>query len=156
MSTPPQLVLRPIVLFDGLCAFCDGLVGFLLRIDRRRRLVFASLQSEAGRALRDGHGVGEGVDSVVLIVDGRALVRGDAALGIASALGLPWSLAVVLSVVPRVVRDGVYGFVARHRYRVFGRRASCRLPKPGEAGRVLETAADVRGWCDRARVVVGQ
>lgn len=136
---------RPIVLFDGLCAFCDGLVGYLLRVDRRRRLLFASLQSEAGRALLDRHGVGADVDSVVLIRDGRALVRSDAALGIASELGAPWSLARILRVIPRPVRDWAYRVFARHRYRLFGKLDSCRLPGEGEASRVLERAEELEG-----------
>lgn len=154
MTTRSQTDGRPIVLFDGLCAFCDGMVGLLLRLDRRRRLLFASLQSEAGMALRTRHGVGREIDSVVLVIDDRALVHSDAAIGIARALGFPWSLAVVLLVVPRRVRDWAYRLFARHRYRLFGRLDACRLPGEGEASRVLESVEEVRaafGPVDPAR-----
>jgi len=134
------------VLFDGLCAFCDGSMRLLMRLDRARRLRFAALQSEAGRALVSAYGVPDSIDSVVLIHRGRALVHSDAALGICRVLGLPWSLAMVFWVVPRPVRDWAYRLFARHRYRLFGRREACRVPGAGDQERVIESAEDARPW----------
>jgi predicted DCC family thiol-disulfide oxidoreductase YuxK len=135
---------RPIVLFDGLCAFCDGTVGLLMRLDRRGRLRFAALQSEAGQALVRAFGVPDDVDSVVLIDGDLARVHSDAALGIARVLGLPWSVALVLWVVPRPLRDWAYRLFARHRYRLFGKREACRMPGEDERGLVLEGEGEAR------------
>ncbi len=130
-----------IVLFDGVCNLCRGAVRFLLRHDRRRRLRFAALQSAAGRALLDRHGLaGETAESIVVVEAGRAWVRSAAALHLARRLPWPWPLLGAFAVLPRPLRDALYAFVARRRYRWFGRAASCLTPSPETpemAGRFL-------------------
>lgn len=142
-----------IILFDGLCAFCDGSVQLLLKLDRRQRLRFAPLQSEAGRHLLARSEVPPEVDSIVVIpLAGssaspgreRALTESDAAIAIGRLLGFPWSLAVVFKIIPRPLRDGLYRFIARHRYRLVGRREACRVPTPQQRVVVLETVGDVQ------------
>ncbi len=134
----------PVVLFDGVCNVCDATVRWIIRRDRRGVFRFASLQSRAGRAALERAGVtGAMPDSVVLIDGGRVLTKSDAALGIAARLGPPWSLAGVLGRwAPRRLRDGVYAFIARNRYRWFGRKDACMMPDPGLRSRFL---ADVDG-----------
>ena len=128
-----------IVLFDGVCNLCNGAVQFLLRRDRRRRLRFAALQSAAGRALLEQHGLPtETLETLVVLAGGRARVRSDAALLLARRLPWPWPLLAVCTILPRPLRDALYAFVARHRYRWFGRRASCRLPSAETADRFLD------------------
>lgn len=140
---------RPLLLFDGVCNLCHGTVRWVLARDRAQRFDFASLQSAAGReALREAlqaAGIDEPLppadsdpDSVVLI-DARGVhLRSDAAIEVARGLGLPWSLAVVGRVLPRALRDPIYRWVARNRYRWFGRKEACGLPAPGQAERFLD------------------
>ncbi|MEQ9095420.1 MAG: DCC1-like thiol-disulfide oxidoreductase family protein [Phycisphaerales bacterium] len=140
---------HPIILFDGTCAFCDRTVRLLNRLDRADRLRYAPLDSEAARFLFQKHDVPDAIDSVVLVQPdangGRAMVESDAAIGIARVLGLPWSLAVVLKIVPRSWRDAAYRFIARHRYRLFGRVEACGLPTEAQRNKVLQTRAEVEG-----------
>ena len=130
-----------VVLFDGVCLLCDRLVGFLLAHDRHRRLRFAALQSDPGRALLERLGVAApaGEPQTVYLVEGERLrERSDAILRALVLLGLPWSLAGACYLVPKPLRDGAYRFVARHRSRWFGRADACRRPTPEERARFLE------------------
>ncbi len=130
----------PVMLFDGHCNLCNGAVDFILTREKTPTLKFASLQSDAGRALLAKHGVAlpEGdPDSVILVEDGVVWERSDAGLRIARHLTFPWSLVGAFGWVPRVVRDGVYKFIARNRYRWFGRKDTCRIATPAEKARFL-------------------
>lgn len=131
---------HPVVLFDGVCNLCNGSVQFILRHDPEGRFRFAALQSEAGRRLLAHKGIDPSrLDSLVLLdAEGRCSVQSAAALQIARQLrGWP-RLAAPLILVPRPIRDGVYRFVARRRYRWFGRRESCWLPTPELRQRFLD------------------
>jgi predicted DCC family thiol-disulfide oxidoreductase YuxK len=129
---------HPVVLFDGVCNMCNGIVRFLLARDRARRLRFASIQSEAGRALLAGHGLDPmAADTFVFVEGGRASVRSDAALAVARHLPAPWRWGVVLRALPRPWRDAAYRYVARHRYGWFGRRDTCMVPTPDVRERFL-------------------
>lgn len=128
-----------VVLFDGVCNLCTGSVRFLLRRDRRRRLRFAALQSPAGQALLRQHGLpGDLLETIVVLERGKARVRSDAALLLARRLPWPWPLCAAFTLLPRPLRDALYGIVARHRYRWFGRRESCMLPSADTADRFLD------------------
>ncbi len=127
-----------IVLFDGVCNLCNGSVQFLLRRDRRRRFRFAALQSAAGQALLGEYGLPtQSLPTIVVLEGGRARVRSDAALHLARRLPWPWPALAVFRILPRPLRDALYTFVARHRYRWFGRTESCMLPTPDVADRFL-------------------
>lgn len=127
-----------IVLFDGYCNLCDGAVRFIIDHDRAGRIRFASLQSEPGQALLEGFGHAAAAPESIVLVDGdRLYERSDATLRIAALLDAPWSAARVLLAVPRPLRDSVYRFVARNRYRIFGKRDACRIPTPSESARFL-------------------
>jgi predicted DCC family thiol-disulfide oxidoreductase YuxK len=130
----------PLVLFDGVCNLCNGAVRFLIDRDPDASLRFASLQSEAGRAALHVHGgvVNDGdPDTMVLIEDGHMYERSTAALRIARHLRRPYKWLYAFVLVPRVWRDVVYGWVARHRYRWFGRTDVCRVPTPELRARFL-------------------
>jgi predicted DCC family thiol-disulfide oxidoreductase YuxK len=124
---------RPVVLFDGVCNLCNGAVRFVTRHDRARRFDFAALQSETGaRLLRErlqGTPMGE-LETLVLIERARVYTHSDAALRIARSLDGAWPLVGLLALVPRLIRDAAYRYVARRRYRWFGRVAACTVPSP--------------------------
>jgi len=123
----------PVILFDGVCNLCNQSVDFVLRRDRKRLFRYASLQSAVGRDLLRAHRLPpDNLDTVVLLIGGRAYVRSAAALRIAGQLGGLWRLAPLLLAVPRPLRDGIYRWIAANRYRWFGRQDTCRMPKPDE------------------------
>ncbi len=127
------------MLFDGVCNLCTGAVQFLLRRDRAGRFRFAALDSSAGQALLRQHGLqGDTLETIVVLEAGRARVRSAAALHLARRLPWPWPLLAVFTLLPRPLRDALYAFVARHRYRWFGRTESCMLPTPETAERFLD------------------
>ena len=128
-----------VVVFDGMCNLCSRTVGFILAHERDHLLRFAAAQSPAGRELLLRHGFEpDTVPTLVVVGAGQVLMRSAAALAIAAHLCPPWRWLVAFRVVPRPVRDWLYDLIARHRYRWFGRRDSCLLPKPGLASRFLD------------------
>lgn len=128
----------PIILFDGVCHLCDRAVQFILKRDLRQQFRFASLQSPAGQRLLDRF-LPEGKDltSIVLIADGVAYTKSDAALKIAENLRGPWPILRILRILPRGIRNRAYDFVARNRYRWFGKHSACLMPSPELRSRFL-------------------
>ena len=128
----------PVVLFDGVCNLCNGIVKFSLRRDRKGKLRFASLQSEAAKDLLRTHQIDENqMDTFVFVENGQAYTRSTAGLKLFRSFGFPWSLLYALIVIPRPLRDSVYNFIARNRYRWFGKQDSCMLPSPDVRARFL-------------------
>ena len=129
---------HPVILFDGVCNLCNGFVQFVIQRDPEGHFQFAALQSETGRALVEEHGLDPNrIDTVVLVENGRAHLRSDAALRIASGLGGPWPLSQAFFIVPRFIRNGVYNFIAARRYRWFGEKDQCMIPTPELRSRFL-------------------
>jgi predicted DCC family thiol-disulfide oxidoreductase YuxK len=129
---------RPIIVFDAVCPLCSANVRFILRHDRRRRFRLASMQSEAGAALYRRFGIDPAdPETLILVEGGRARRDSDAVLAIWSGLGWPWRAAAAARIVPAALRDPLYRWVARNRYRWFGRRETCWLPAPELADRFL-------------------
>lgn len=129
-----------IVLYDGVCNLCDGAVRFILPRDSRKVFRFASLQSTYAKSILARHGIDDAraLESIVLIEDGRPYLLSTGILRIARRLDFPWNLASVFLVVPRPLRDAVYRFVARNRYRWFGKEEVCLLPRPEWRDRFIE------------------
>jgi predicted DCC family thiol-disulfide oxidoreductase YuxK len=131
-------VTSPLILFDGTCGLCNSWVHFVLRFDRAARFRFTPLQSETGAKLLGANRLPvDYIESILLFDDGRMYTGSTAVLRILRNLGFPCSLAYVLILVPRSVREAVYRFIARHRYAWFGRQESCRLPTPAERRRFI-------------------
>jgi predicted DCC family thiol-disulfide oxidoreductase YuxK len=131
----------PLVLFDGVCNLCNGVVNFVIDRDPDAVFRFASLQSGAGQAAIRAHGgptTSGDPDTIVLVENGRLFERSTAALRIARRLRGPWKLLFLFAVVPRPLRDAVYKWVARNRYRWFGKADMCRVPTPALRARFLE------------------
>ena len=132
----------PVLLYDGVCGFCNKAVQTILKHDRRGELRFAALQSEFGQGVLRRHPELEGVDSVVFVEPApggeRVYVRSDAALRVAAYLGGPWRLFLIAGVIPAPVRDFLYNLVARYRYRFFGKYDACLLPPPEVRARFID------------------
>ena len=120
---------KPVILFDGYCHLCSGVVRFILRRDPKGWFRFAALQSESGQALLKANGVPFGIgDSIVLLDEKGWSTESTAALRIVRRLRWPWALFYGLMIVPRPVRDAVYLFIARNRNRWFGKSVTCFVP----------------------------
>lgn len=136
----------PILLFDGDCNVCNASVDFVIARDPQARFRFASLQSDvAARLLEQAGAPADLPDSVVLLDEAGVHTRSDAAIRVAGRLGPPWSLLTVARIVPRPLRDRVYAWVARNRYRWFGRQSACRLPTPELRARFLDAGQPAPG-----------
>ena len=129
-----------IILFDGYCNLCSGTVQFVLKHDWKAKFRFASLQSEFGKAILQKHQLpSESFGTFVLVEDDKIHFKSTAALRVVKSLSGRWPLLYVFIIVPRFIRDAVYGFVARNRYKWFGKRDSCWLPKPEWKERFLDS-----------------
>jgi predicted DCC family thiol-disulfide oxidoreductase YuxK len=132
-----------IFFFDGVCGLCDRTVHFLLKRDRRDRLRFAPLQGAvAAQLLPPLGGRPEELSTMYLVTrDGRLLQKSRAVLFAVAALGGPWALVSALKIIPRPIADAVYSFVARVRYRLFGKYDTCSIPSREERARFLDAPA---------------
>lgn len=129
----------PILLFDGVCNLCNASVQFILKRDPKGVFRFASLQSPTGQALLKFAGLPTGeINTVVLFENGKPYLRSDAGLRIARRLPGLWPLLYGLMVIPRALRHWVYDWIARNRYRWFGKEESCMLPAPEWKARFID------------------
>ena len=127
-----------IILFDGVCNFCNGSVNFIIERDMVNYFKFTPLQSEIGQKLLDEYNIDKiQTDSVVLIEDGKAYTRTTAALRITRKLRGAWRLFYGFIVVPSFIRDYFYKLFAKNRYRLFGKTEACMMPTPEIRARFL-------------------
>jgi predicted DCC family thiol-disulfide oxidoreductase YuxK len=132
MTAPaPDPAVHPVLLFDGVCNLCHGTVRFVLDRDPTARFRFAPIQSEVGRKLLVEHGLDpDALDSVVLIDADGAHTRSAGMLRTVRSLGAPWSWLYALIALPAALRDTAYDWIARNRYRWFGKKDACPMPRP--------------------------
>ena len=127
----------PVIVFDGICVLCNGWVRFLLKHDRDARYRFASMQSPAGRALLQRHGLdADDPVSFLLVAGGSAWTDTEAIVRVVHGLGGVWRMAAGIRLLPAPVRDRLYRLVARNRYRWFG-TTTCHVPTPAQRERFL-------------------
>ncbi len=127
-----------IVLFDGVCNFCNGSVNFIIERDTVGYFKFAPLQSEIAQSYLDKFGIDKAdTDSVMLIEDERVFTYSTAALKIARRLDGFWSAVYAFVIIPKFVRDFFYKLFAKYRYRLFGRQDACMMPTPKIRARFL-------------------
>jgi len=120
-----------IVLFDGVCNFCNGSVNFMIGHDSRGYFKFAPMQSDVGRELLDKFGIDRTeTDSIILIEDDKAYTYSTAALRIARKLDGLWSWLYIFRFIPPPIRDFFYKLFAKYRYRLFGKKDVCMMPTP--------------------------
>ena len=127
-----------IVLFDGVCNLCNGAVLFIINRDKEQKFKFASLQSETGQRISAQFNLPkEDFDSFVYLKQNKLLLRSDAVLHVLKDLGYPWKIFFAFSVLPISFSDALYDFIARNRFRFFGKRDVCVIPTAGTMERFL-------------------
>ena len=126
-----------IVVFDGVCNFCNRIVQIIIRHDPSAQIHFAAQQSEAGEKLMKDLAIKESSNSVLFVKDGLVYYQSDAVIEIAKLL-TGWSSIFKYSIiVPRFLRNAIYKFIAANRYAIFGKQDQCMVPKEEERGRFL-------------------
>lgn len=132
MSNPP------IILFDGICNLCNNSVQFVIKHDKGNNFMFATLQSTTGQSLLLQYNLPqEGFNSFVLIKDEKVYLKSTAALNVAKNLNGPVKLLYGFIIVPAFIRNSVYNFIAKNRYKWFGKKESCMIPTPALQSRFL-------------------
>ena len=130
---------KPIIIFDGHCAFCSDWARFVLNHDPEGRFRLMAAQSETGTALYKHYGLNpEQYETNILIENGIGWFKSEGSIRMAEGLGYPWSLALIFRILPRPVRDWIYELIARNRFRLRGKLDQCFMPSPEERDRFLE------------------
>lgn len=133
MTEPPA-----IVLFDGVCNFCNHSIQFIIKRDKKSYFKFGALQSEEGKALLQKHNLSpEILDTIVLIEGGKAYTYSTAPLRIVKKLNLLWPICYVFILVPTFIRNPIYKWISKNRYKWFGKQESCMMPTPEIRSRFL-------------------
>jgi len=130
------MAMERIVLFDGVCNFCNSSVQFIINRDPLGKFQFASQQSDIGEKLMAQHHSPD-TDSIVYIEDGKVYTKSTAALRIAKQLSGAWPACFSFILIPSPIRNTVYDLIAKNRYRWFGKRDSCMIPPPSIRKRFL-------------------
>ena len=122
---------HPIILFDGVCNFCNNAINFVIKKDKKRIFRYAALQSDAGQQLLKQYQLSTtDLDSFVLIYHAKSYKKTSAALQVAQILGGVWKLTGIFKIFPPAIRDVAYNIIANNRYRWFGKKESCMIPTP--------------------------
>jgi predicted DCC family thiol-disulfide oxidoreductase YuxK len=130
---------RPIILFDGVCNFCNGTVNFLLKRDKQQAFLFAPLQSARGQQLLEEYGLPkENNASFILIDEGKVYQKSSAALRLTKRLPWYWKVFQVFYIIPPFIRNALYDLIARNRYKWFGKKEECMVPTAEQRSRFLD------------------
>jgi len=119
-----------ILLFDGVCNLCNNFVQFVIKRDKQQVFRFAALQSDVGQQLLHKYKIPPTLDTVVLIQDEKAYTHSDVALHVAKKLGGVWPLIFIFVLIPSFIRNPIYNWIAKNRYRWFGKQKECMIPTP--------------------------
>jgi predicted DCC family thiol-disulfide oxidoreductase YuxK len=129
---------NPVLLFDGVCNFCNRMVNFAIRHDKKANLKFAPLQSATGQQLKEEYKVTPTADTVVFIENGKAYTYARAAIRVCKYLDWPAKALYAFIIIPSFISQPVYKWIAKNRYRWFGKKETCMIPKAEVKGRFLE------------------
>ena len=140
MGSDSQInTIQNIVLYDGVCNFCNSSVNFIISHERQSELMFASLQSDFGQSLLRKHNEEtDDFESIIFIGDSGVSKKSEAAFKIASFLKPPWRWLGIFHVLPTFVTDFFYGIIAKNRYAIFGKTDTCTIPTPALKSRFLD------------------
>lgn len=127
---------RPVIFFDGVCGLCNGFVDFVLSQDKNKKFLFSPLQSDFAKKNLPAPFT-EDLTSVVLMINGETLSKTDAVLRVMKELGSGWRILTIGQYLPAFLRNKLYDMVATNRYRLFGKKETCRLPTEEERQRFI-------------------
>ena len=129
----------PVILFDGVCNFCNYWVRFAIRRDKKKKLKFAALQGDTAKLLLPRYGISlNRLSSVIFIDAGKVYTQSSAAIRICRHLDGGWKLFYGLMIIPKFIRDAFYNIIARNRYKWFGKKEECMVPTPEQKERFLD------------------
>lgn len=117
---------NPIILFDGVCNLCNGAIDFIIKKDKEKLFRFVPLQSEIGKELIENYNIPPETDSVILVFQNHLYVESEASMQILRLLPAPWKWLSFFKIIPMKFRNGIYKWIAKKRYRWFGKRGACR------------------------------
>jgi predicted DCC family thiol-disulfide oxidoreductase YuxK len=130
---------KPVLLFDGVCNLCAGSVQFIIKRDPQAKLQFAALQSDAGQAILKKFNLPQKeLKSLVFYENGKVFTRSTGALRVSRYLSGLWPLLYGLIIFPRFIRDAVYDYVGKNRYKWFGEKTACWIPTPALKQRFID------------------
>lgn len=130
---------QPVILFDGICNFCNSTINFVIKKNKKQHIFFAPLQSEAGQRLLQQYNLPvDDMESFVFIENEKAYRQSTAALRVCRYLRGLWPLCYGFIIVPKFIRDGIYNWIAKNRYKWFGVRQECMIPTPDIKERFLK------------------
>lgn len=130
---------KPVILFDGVCNYCNSMVNFVIRQDSEKKFRFATLQSDGGQKLLEEFELPkQDFNSFVFIQNNKAYLQSTAALKVMNLLPWYWKWTQAFWIIPKFLRDAVYDFVAKNRYKWFGRKEVCMIPTPEVRHRFLD------------------
>lgn len=130
---------QSVILFDGVCNFCNAAVRLVIKRDKEKRYVFCSLQSERAKEFLKGYYIdSQSLLSFILVEDGKVYTKSTGALRVARHLSGLWRFLYPLIVLPKSIRDIVYTFIANNRYKWFGKREECMIPSKELRARFLD------------------
>lgn len=130
--------MKGVILFDGVCRFCNSSVQFVIKHDTEAYFKFASLQSKTGREFLRKYGIDDEIDSFVLILGDSYYTHSDAVLMVCKFLDHPWKWLYVMRFIPRPIRNMIYNIIAKNRYKWFGKETSCIVPSRDIRERFLD------------------
>lgn len=129
---------KKIILFDGVCNLCNGVVQLIIRHDTKDQFRFASLQGKEGRLYLSKFNINDAIDSFLLIDQHKIYTRSTGALMVCRYMGSPFKYLYHLIVVPRFIRDAIYKLISQYRYRWFGKKVACMIPTPAIKSKFLD------------------
>jgi len=130
---------KKIIVFDGLCNYCNWAVNFIIKRDKKALFFFTPYQNKTGKELLRAVDMTEkGSDGIILVLNGTIFTKSDAILEIFINLGFGWKFMKYLKVFPRKLRDWGYSVFSKHRYSLFGKRDACMIPSDELKERFLE------------------
>tara|TARA_R110002049_G_scaffold18364_2_gene70323 strand:+ start:284 stop:703 length:420 start_codon:yes stop_codon:yes gene_type:complete len=131
---------KKLILFDGVCNLCNTSVQYVIKHDKKNLFLFAALQSEVGQNIIEHYNMDTSkVDSILLYTQEKGIqYKSTAALKVASQLGFPTNILAIFLIVPNFMRNWVYDFIAKNRYKWYGKKEACMIPTPELKSRFLE------------------
>lgn len=130
---------HPVILFDGVCNYCNAMINFIIKQDKKKKYLFATLQSNAGqKILQQWHLPVDSFESFLILDKGKLYSKSTAALRLYNQLPWYWKWTQLFWIFPRFFRDGIYNIIAKNRYKWFGKKDECMVPTPELRERFLD------------------